>query len=828
LISRIDHILVDLGSLRSQLPFDTRCKTSLVNASYVEAIDAALWEQTQNGSRYNLALKDCLQFLNACKRELDLSVPVMNSWAKFCADNGISPPPSSAPSNGQTKMSIADMSHKRRNLVSSVHAQLDVCTKKIDGDMYSYLRIPKSDVDSYAKRLDSSFWDMAKEDLEVYSEIMSDCLTALAKCQEAIEQKPRQDVAPWVNFLSHHFLEKGYAIDPALRHVFTEPTSANIGATKTGFTDVDPDTTSADVPSMDHGPTNIDYMDVSSKDVSLTITAVTNAPNTFTPATNAHSMNTLSTASTATNTLPTTMTSTNTLSAGNTFAASGSMNTTPLDGIFKDGISHTGPNTAIWKMPEPHEPLSMNPAKGPPKPKSSNVLKNLKSRASKSYNKFVPPSSAGLLRAASGAQDINVVGGSFKKAKSADDNSLDVVSVETASANNTFMITTPMDATFKDSTFRTGYAKSPRERPDQDYSRDEAIDPKVKASAEEMEKRKVRAPRSPRKIMAQPVPVVSGPSFFGPATSATQQFQSPFPTNIFDSTSYTPVKAEIFPVPEQQSSAIPKLGGRPDCTSSSKPPVPSGMAGSQFSFGDPSAPRVSISFMQNLPISIFPEVTPMASNPITRTSSTIAVLPSSTTTKSVDSSLAETAQLVLKKHTHKSLELGASPLEKPSISKRHTDGPTEKPTFPNAGNEALAKPQVPASTSKHVAFAESYKEPAAAGNFMIEEYVAAPMGISSIERTTPPVPEAEDKKNEIIDNADLSKPVIVMSKTEPSNTRPAASQMQFMELLTMISTIQTSQKKAEQLLEVSLDNEKTHRNLCDTLAQELTDLKLQF
>jgi hypothetical protein len=527
---------------------------------------------------------------------------------------------------------------------------------------------------------------------------------------------------------------------------------------------------------------------VISEDVPLTNTEVTNALTVFTAVTSAPSMNTLSTASSVTNTLPTAMTSTNTLFAGITFAGNGSMNNAPLDITFKDvtfkndtfknDTSHTSPNTAIWKMPEPHEPLSIDSARQPPKPKSSNVLKNLNSSASKSHNKFVPPPSAGLLGAASGAQDTNVVGLSFKKAKSADGNSMDVVSTETASANNTFMITTSMDA------------------------------------------------RSPRKMMAQPASVASGPAVFGPAASRRQKFQPLFlPTNIFDATTCTTVKADMLTVTEQQRYTIPKIGGHPDNTSSSKPPMPSGTAGSKFSFGDPSAPPIS--FMQNLPISTFSEVAPMASNPITRNFSTTAALPSSTPTKSVDSSLVQTTQLVLKKHTHKRLEFGAAPLEKPSILKRPAEGPTEKLTFPSAVSEVLAKSQVPASTSKHVTFAESFKEPAAAGNVMIEEKVAAIVDISSIEETTPPVPEADDKKNEVLDNADLSKPVIALGKTEDSNTQSASNQMQFMELLTMMKAIQISQKKAEQLLEVSLNNEKTHRDRCDTLAQELKDVKLQ-
>jgi hypothetical protein len=514
---------------------------------------------------------------------------------------------------------------------------------------------------------------------------------------------------------------------------------------------------------------------VISQDVPLTNTEVTNALTVFTAVTSAPSMNTLSTASSVTNTLPTAMTSTNTLFAGITFAP---LDITFKDVTFKNDASHTGPNTAIWKMPEPHGPLSVDSARQPPKPKSSNVLKNLNSRASKSHNKFVPPPSAGLLGAVSGAQDTNVVGLSFKKAKSADGNSMDVVSTETASANNTFIITTSMDA------------------------------------------------RSPRKMMAQPAPVASGPAVFGPAASRRQKFQPLLlPTNIFDPTTYTTVKADMLTVTEQQRYTIPKIGGHPDNTSSSKPPMPSGMAGSKFSFGDPSAPPIS--FMQNLPISTFSEVAPMASNPITRTFSTTAALLSSMPTTSVDSSLVEPAQLILKKHTHKRLELGAAPLEKPSILKGPADGPPEKLTFPSAGSEVLAKSQVSASTSKHVTFAESFKEPAAAGSVMIEEKVAAIVGISSIEGTSPPVPEADDKKNEVLDNADLSKPVIELGKTENSNTQPAANQMQFMELLTMMNAIQISQKKAEQLLEVSLNNEKTHRDRCDTLAQELKDVKLQ-
>jgi hypothetical protein len=300
-------------------------------------------------------VKDCLVTLDSCKYGLDLPVPMVNSWAKICAEHGISPPPSSAPAP-------ADMSRKRTNKISSLCAQLKVCSQKIDGDLYPSLRISKSNTESYAKRLDDFLWDKAKGDARVYSDVIGECLTTLAQCQAAIKEESEQDVVPWFNFLSHHFPDKGHAIKPALE-VSTDPASANIGATKIGSTGADQmDTTSPYVSFTGNGPTDIDHMDISSDDVPSLNTVAPKAQNIFAHGTGVPFMNSLSTASGFTNTPFTAIASTNTPFPSTTSVDTTSVEISSLAAPSNDPVSGTGSSRLIWDLPVNHEPLLSNQA----------------------------------------------------------------------------------------------------------------------------------------------------------------------------------------------------------------------------------------------------------------------------------------------------------------------------------------------------------------------------------------------------------------------------------------------------------------------------------
>jgi hypothetical protein len=123
-----------------------------------------------------------------------------------------------------------------------------------------------------------------------------------------------------------------------------------------------------------------------------------------------------------------------------------------------------------------------------------------------------------------------------------------------------------------------------------------------------------------------------------------------------------------------------------------QPPV-----GGQFAF-----PNL---FNQNLPLSTLAPSRPMTSNPFAPSSFSNKSMPAASSSSTlVDPALIESTQRTFPKQTPTTLELGAATLGKPSILKKHTDDPTEKPSLLNTGNEALAshKLRLPPASMSHL------------------------------------------------------------------------------------------------------------------------------
>jgi hypothetical protein len=755
--------------------------------AYVDAVDAVLWDTTQDHARYNISLKRWFRFVADCKDEHGLPVPDMNSFATLLADNNLSMAAPPAPPSPQPNMSTPDTTTMREFWIMRVLESLRLCNQQVDIVSHPSLHIPKDAEQAYANAVEEFIWGMAKKDRKKYKDAMDKCVCAtLNKCSQALNQEHGQDVSLWANFLSQHFPDKGHTIAPVLTAPSTDPTSVEFGAANAVSTDVDAmDTDSPVLPSMDKGSAAIDRMDISPTDPPPTDAAPANIPSAVNPAQAGPSISNFCTASTSWNLLPAVPTPTNTVFTNTAFLNNTSNNTKTAHGNSMDIDSIEVPSAnETFEFPKP--------ISSPFKYDCSGIdFFNVASNPARSWN---DPSS--------GDEPVD-------EPKQAPDNMLAKRKLHTLNSPPAPAASVVQHATPSlTSAMADGFSVVDLQR--RAFKDTEDV-PKCPPSG---------------KLLTISGNAGSEVAFGSKPAPAAAQFNFGVQS--------APIRSSMTSGDQAASTGFNfKFGSQSATTGLSTQNAPiSATAGYNPKVSNPFTQRTDVNSLAASSTSTTPKKTVAAPLPSAPDYSKALGLLSAPSNPPPQQELVEgvskqdrDANTAMQKHLPGGMGLGAAPRAMSDIVNEHANSPSEKPTSPRVGNNAPVKPQVSTVATKHAALAEPSKECAAAEHVTVEVEAAAPTTISPILEAVAP---SHSQASEGMDNAASEISVVGLVEAGDATTQPAVpSQMQFMKMFTMMEALQTSQQKTQQAVQVILSNDQTHRDRHETQAEEMADLKLQ-
>jgi hypothetical protein len=750
--------------------------------AYVEAVDAVLWDTTQDHARYNISLKHWVRFVADFKHERRLPVPDMNSFATLLAENNLSMAAPPAPPSPQPNMSTPDTTTMRESWIRRMLESLRLCNQQVDVGSHPSLHISKDAEQAYANAVEEFIWGMTNKDQEKYKMAMAECVdVTLNKFRQALCQERGQDVSLWAKFLSKYFPNKGHTFAPALAVPSPNPTPVEFGAANAVSTEIDAmDTDSPVVPSVDKGSAVIDRMDISPTDPPSADAASANIPSAANPAQAGPSKSNSSTVFTSLNPLPAATTSTNFLSTATTSPGNLSDNTKPTNGNCMD-IDSVGLPFA-------------NSTFGSSKPVSSPF-------------KFDP----------SGIDFSHVA--SNPVASWNDPSSRDEPVDEPKQAPNNML------AKRKLHTLKSPPAPAPSvvQQATPSLTSAMVVDPQRRAFKETED-----VPKCPPsgKLLTISGNAGSEVAFRSKPAPAAAQFNFGVQS--------APIGSWMTSGDQAASTGFNfKFGSQSATTGLSTQNAPiSATAGYNPKVSSTLTQRTDVNPLVASSTSTTPKTTVAAPLPIAPDYSKALMFLSGPSNPPPQQELVEgvskqdrDANTAMQKHLPGGIGLGATPRAVSDIVNEHANLPFEKPTSPRVGNNAPVKPQVSTVAAKHAALAELSKECAAAEHVTVEVEAAAPTTISPILEGVAP---SHSQASEVMDNAASEISVVGLVETGDATTQHAVpSQMQFMKMFTMMEALQTSQQKTQQAVEVILSSGQTHRDRHDTQAEEMADLKLQ-